>query len=75
MALFFTRPKPQSYSAGGCPQPPCGHHSHNGVPVPCRYCGTSRHQGMVLHHVRCVLNPGHHLVFTRIGHRWHRVRT
>jgi hypothetical protein len=60
---------------GSCPQPACCHPSHNGVPVPQRYHGTSRLQGMVVHHVRCVINPAHHVQFLRVGNRWVKLAT
>jgi len=80
MALFFFRrkrhrPGQHNEIAGDCPQPPCNHPSHGGVSVPCRYCGTSTVGGVVVHHVRCVLNPAHHLRFAKVGGRWHRVES
>jgi hypothetical protein len=57
-----------------CPQPYCRHGSHGGIPVPTRHCGTSHLNGLVVHHVRCIANPAHHLQFVRVGRTWQRVR-
>ncbi len=84
MALFQLRPsrRRRQHSrrgnvqiGGGCPQPSCNHPSHGGIPVPRRYSGTSRLDGMVVHHVRCVLNPAHHLRFVKVGGRWHQLQS
>jgi hypothetical protein len=57
-----------------CPQPYCRHGSHGGIRVPTRHCGTSHVNGMTVHHVRCIVNPAHHLQFVRVGRTWQRVQ-
>lgn len=57
------------------PQRMCLHPAHNGIPVPTKYTGTSVIDGVVIHHLRCVLNSTHHRQFARIDHRWQEVKT
>jgi hypothetical protein len=85
MALFLVRrrsrpPQPPRVvvlqpGSDRCPQPHCRHPSHLGVPVPTRYCGSSRLLGRTIHHVRCVLNPLHHQQFTKVCGLWRRICT
>lgn len=57
----------------GCPQPACNHPSHGGIPVPRKFCGTSRFRGMLVAHFRCSLDSRHHVAFVRVGNRWERL--
>ena len=81
MALFLSncqRVKRHIHNGTGfgpCPQPFCRHGSHAGIPVATRHCGTSRLNGMAVHHVRCIANPAHHFQFVRVGRTWQRLRT
>jgi hypothetical protein len=52
----------------------CLHPAHNGIPVPTQYKGTSVLQGMVIHHVRCAVNPAHHRQFIQVGNKWQEIK-
>lgn len=66
--------RPPANGHGRCPQPMCLHPAHNGIPIPTQYKGTSVLQGMVIHHVRCAVNPAHHRQFVQVGNQWQEIK-